>query len=95
MAPRRPTSQRKRQTWCKVSMKKAIEDVRNKKMGSLKASKLYKVPRTTLQRLAAKVDLPVDVAIHAKLGRKATLPEELEKQLVQYVLAMETRLFIK
>lgn len=93
MAPRRPISERKRQIWCKESMRKAIEDVRRKKMGSLKASKLYKVPRTTLRRLAAKVDLSAEVATCSKLGRKPTLPEELEKQLVQYVLAMEAKFF--
>lgn len=93
MAPRKPIPQRQRQTWCKESMRKAIEDVRNKKMGSLKASKLYKVPRTTLRRLAAKVDVSTEEATCAKLGRKPTLPQELEKQLVQYVLTMEAKLF--
>lgn len=93
MAPRKPVSERKRQTWCKESMRKAIVDVRSKKMGSLKASKFYKVPRTTLRRLAAKVDLSAEVATCSKLGRKPTLPGELEKQLVQYVLAMEAKLF--
>ncbi|CAG4997769.1 unnamed protein product [Parnassius apollo] len=93
MAPRKPILQRQRQTWCKESMKKAIEDLRNKKMGSLKASKLYKVPRTTLRRLAAKVDLSAEEATCTKLERKATLPQELEKQLVQYVLTMEAKLF--
>lgn len=43
--------------------------------------------------MAPKVDLPADVATPAKLGRKSIFRQELEKQLVQYVLAMEAKLF--
>lgn len=74
-------------------MKKAIEDIRYKKIGSVKASKLYKVLRTTVRRLAALVNLPANIATHSKLGRKPTLSEELHIQLVQYVLAMEAKFF--
>lgn len=38
-------------------MEKAIEHIRKKKIGSLKASTLYKVPRTTFKPLVAKVNL--------------------------------------
>lgn len=93
MAPRKPISERKRQTWCKILMSQAIKAVRNKKMGTLKAAKLYKVPRTTLRRLAAKTELPPKVASAAKLGRRPVLPAELEKKLVEYVLTMEAKLF--
>lgn len=39
-----------RQTWSEVNMKSAILAVRNKKMGSLKASKQFNVPQATLRR---------------------------------------------
>lgn len=63
-------------------------------MDSLKASKLYKVPRTILRRLTDKVDLPAYVATHVKLRRKLTLPLELEIQLVPCMLGKEAKLFI-
>lgn len=74
-------------------MARSIEDVRNKKMGTLKASKLHKVLRTTLRRLAAQRELPADIVVCAKLGRRPTLPDELEKQLVKYMLAMGAKFF--
>lgn len=40
--------------------------------------------------MAAKVDLPTDVTTHANLGRKATLPLKVEKQLL---LTMDAKLF--
>lgn len=67
--------------------------MRNNKKGSLKASKLYKVPRTSLRRLAGKTELSAAIASGAKLGRKPTISVELEKQLVAYVLTMEDKLF--
>lgn len=43
--------------------------------------------------MAAKVGASAEVVTYAKLGRKPTLPQELEKQLLQYVLTMEAKLF--
>lgn len=42
MFPIKRVCQRKRQMWLKISMRKAIEDGRSKKMRSLKASKLLR-----------------------------------------------------
>lgn len=74
-------------------MKEAICAIKEKKMGYLKAAKHYKVPKTTLRRLVAKKDLPLDLVTSAKLGRKPVLPTELEKSLVDYVLTMEAKFF--
>lgn len=58
-------------------------------MGYLKASKTYGVPKTTLIRLCQKKDMPLQEITNMKLGRKATLPTELENDLADYVLRME------
>lgn len=80
---------KKRQTWNQEAMKNAIIAVREKNMGYLKAAKSINVPKTTLIRLSKKNHLPLDRLTAIKLGRKAILPENLENDLVIYVLAME------
>lgn len=62
-------------------------------MASLTASKMNKVPPTTLRCLEAKTELSTDVMSCAKLGRRPTKPDDLERQLVNYGLAMEAKLF--
>ena len=47
----------KRKQWKEEDMIKAIEAVRSNNMGTLKASKMYSVPRTTLQTLSKKLIL--------------------------------------
>lgn len=74
-------------------MKKAIIAVREKQMGTLKASKTFNVPRGTLQRLSRETDKPLSAVVGKKLGRKPILGEELEAQLVSYLLQMEQRFF--
>lgn len=46
-----PKIKSKRKTWDKKCMIDAVEMVRAKKMGLKKAVKMFKVPKTTLQRL--------------------------------------------
>ncbi|PSN56006.1 hypothetical protein C0J52_13718 [Blattella germanica] len=82
----------KRKQWDPENMSKAISDVRNKKMGYLKASKLYNVPHTTLRRLI-KSKLPLKDAVSQKLGRKVVLGSKLEEELVSYLLVMEKQFF--
>lgn len=45
------------QSWNAVSMKKAIESVKNKKMSYNKAAKYFNVPRTTLIRRVRDVNI--------------------------------------
>ena len=54
-------SPRVRKQWDESAMQKAIQNVREKKMGFLKAAKTFRVPRATLFRLV-KSDLPADQA---------------------------------
>lgn len=82
----------KRKVWEEQNMIAAIEDVRNKKMGYLKAAKIYSVPRTTLFNLVASNQTPQE-AVLRKLGRKPILSSELEEHLVQYLLVMESKFF--
>lgn len=89
MAPTQ--SKEPRKTWDKEQMIKAIKMVREKKMGTLKAAKFFKVPRTTLQRLSLKTELSPEEAAATTLGRKTTLGTQLENVLVEYILALESK----
>lgn len=75
-----------RHSWSKEDMAKAIESIKEKKMGWLKASRTFNVPQATLRRHFEKVP--------ANLGRfKPTFEAEIEQQLVQHILHFEERFF--
>lgn len=78
-----------RQTWDKDAMANAIKAIRDKQMGFLKASKTYGVPKTTLIRLSKMEDQSLSDVTNHKLGRKSTLPSELEAELCDYILEIE------
>ena len=88
-----------RQSWLEKDMELAIKAVRGtiegvERIGYLiKASQLYKVPRSTLERINKNSN---KIAIGARkfLGnRKSVLPEEVERKLANYVKTMEEKLF--
>lgn len=81
----------KRKTWDEEKMAQAIKFVREKKMGYLKAAQHFQVPRTTLFRLCQKDEQSPEVAAATTLGRKTILGSELEHQLVEYILIMESK----
>jgi uncharacterized protein YraI len=81
----------KRKTWDEEKMAQAIKIVREKKMGYLKAAQHFQVPRTTLFRLCQKDEQSPEVAAATTLGRKTILGSELERQLVEYILIMESK----
>ncbi|XP_072392481.1 uncharacterized protein [Diabrotica undecimpunctata] len=75
-------------------MTKAIDAVRNKKMGWKKASKYFNVPKTTLMRLSKdKYGTPIEAA-QIKRGRPTILGKNLEDELVQYCCAIEASFFV-
>lgn len=82
-----------RQTWSEESMQKAIEAVRNKEMGWLVASKIFGIPQATLRRHA--LGSNKTLGSNSKgLGRwKPTFPPNVEKELVQHIKFLESRLF--
>ena len=73
----------KRKAWDKEAMIRAVTCVRNGEMGYLKASKLFEVPKRSLERYVKdKTCTPVElVGIH--LGRRSVLSSQLEDELVQ------------
>lgn len=69
-------------------MTAAMECIKNNEMGWLKASKIFNVPQATLRRRFKAGNSK------KKLGRfENTFSPELEKQLVDHILMLESRLF--
>lgn len=87
------TPKNKRKNWDKADMEKAILAVRENRMGTLKAAKTFNVPRTTLQTLSKKTDVSPSKLVSVKIGRKTVLGEDLERELVAYLLQMEESFF--
>ncbi|CAH2006682.1 unnamed protein product [Acanthoscelides obtectus] len=81
---------KKRKQWNAEAMKRAVEAVKTKEMGTLKASKAFGVPKSTLIDYVISKK-PDDTLLAIKLGRKPTLTNELEESLVEYALEMERR----
>lgn len=73
-------------------MKKAILCCRKGEMGFQKASKLYKVPKTTLVRYVRIEKLPSEV-VETKMGRSSILPPQLEESLAKHCEDMERKYF--
>lgn len=74
-------------------MQKAIDAVENKRMGWLLASKTYGVPQATLRRHALRLNKTLEPNSKG-LGRfKLTFPLDVERQLVEHLKLLETRLF--
>jgi len=67
-------------------MKVAIEDIRNKEMGSYKASTVFNVPQTKLRRYVKDQQKSSSETVKAKLGRKQVLPCEAKNDLAEYCL---------
>jgi hypothetical protein len=72
-------------------MKAAIEAIRNKEMGSYKASRVFNVPQTTLQRYVNGWQKSSSETAKTKLGRKQVLPCEVENALSEHCLLMERK----
>lgn len=86
-----------RQSWNEDSMRQAVEEVLEGKMGYLKASNMYGVPRTTIEARVRKIKQGVlqrEDSGKKGLGRhKPVFSATQEKELVEYILSMEARLF--
>ena len=80
-----------RKKWDPERMNKAIEAIRNKEMGSYKASRVFNVPQTTLLRCVKDRQKSSSVTIKTKLGRKQVLPCEAENDLTEHCLVMERK----
>lgn len=91
MAPAHSKPSRKK--WDPDAMMKAVEAVRKKEMGYLKASKIFRVPRSTLENYVNHKSKDAETLCHTKLGRRPVLPETMENDLVDYCLMMEEKFY--
>lgn len=82
----------KRKTWDPVTMKGAIVAVRSGEMGYLLASKIFGVPKGTLEKYVKNEKTPEEL-MEMRSGRKPVLPSELENLLVKYCMQMDERYF--
>lgn len=82
-----------RGSWKEENMAQALQAVAEKRMGWLMASKHFQVPQATLRRRAMNKN-KIALGTKKHLGRhETTLNEDLEKALVQHILALEARFF--
>jgi len=72
-------------------MKAAIETLRNKEMGSYKASRIFNGPQTKLQRYVKDRQKNSSEAIKTEMGRKRVLLCEAEHNLAEHSLLMERK----
>jgi hypothetical protein len=82
-----------RKKWYPEGMNAAIESMRNKGMGSYKASRVFNIPPTKLERCVKDREKSSNEAIKTKLGRKQVLPCETEKDLAEQRFVVERKVF--
>jgi len=75
-----------RTKWDPERMEAAFEAIRNKEMGSCKASRVFNVPQTTLEHYVKDRQKSSSETVKRKLGRKQVLPCEAENDLAEHSL---------
>uniref|UniRef100_A0A8D8VHG1 HTH CENPB-type domain-containing protein n=1 Tax=Cacopsylla melanoneura TaxID=428564 RepID=A0A8D8VHG1_9HEMI len=80
-----------RKKWKKEDMVNAVRAMRLRQMGSFKASKVFNVPQTTLERYAKRMSVDEDAVVHTKTGRKPYLSAELEQELADQCSLLERK----
>lgn len=83
---------KKHKTWNGDNMIQAVNAVRNKQMGYLQASKVFGIPKGTVERYANSNKTPEEL-VEVSVGRKPVFSSNLEDELIQYALAMEELFF--
>jgi len=63
-----------RKKWDPERMKAAIEAIRNKEMGSYRASRVFNVPQTALEHYVKEWQKSIGETVKTELGRKQVLP---------------------
>lgn len=91
--PRNYSRKTDRQDWDKTSMEKAIEAVKNNEMGWLLASKVFKVPQSTLRRHALKQNKVLAPTTKGMGRYRSVFTYEMERELVEHIKLLETRFF--
>lgn len=82
-----------RKQWNPDRMKAAVKSVKNKEMGSFKASRIFNVPQTTLERYV-KICYDEEGSTGPRsIGRQPTLAKHVEEDLAKYCTLMENRFY--
>ncbi|KAG8308552.1 hypothetical protein J6590_107024 [Homalodisca vitripennis] len=81
-----------RKKWKKEDMLKAVNAVKSKDMGYLKASKTFNVPRSTLENYVNHPTKTIEDLVSVPLGRRPVLGT-LEAELVTYCKTMDGRFY--
>jgi hypothetical protein len=79
--------------WNHERTKAAFEAMRNKEMGSCKASRVFNVSQNKIDRYIKDRQKSSSEAIRTKLGRKQVLPCETENDLAEHCLLVERKFF--
>ena len=82
-----------RQSWSEPVMSEAIRAVKEGRMGYLKASKTFCVPKTTLIRRVKDTNKLAKGALKFLGNKSSLLPKAVENELYSYILKMEESLF--
>lgn len=82
----------KRKTWDHTAMIQAVNAVRRKEMGYLRAAKRFGVPKGTLERYVKK-DVRAEDLVQVGMGRRPALPIDLEAELASYCKEMDRRFY--
>jgi transposase-like protein len=79
--------------WSEENMKRAIQDVLDRKMSERAAAERYEVPRTSLQDHVKAVTQGQQIILKPILGRfQQTFTPECERRLCQHVIELDNRL---
>ncbi|KAL3288316.1 hypothetical protein HHI36_002764 [Cryptolaemus montrouzieri] len=82
----------KRKTWDHAAMIQAVNAVRRKEIGYLRAAKQFGVPKGTLERYVKK-DVRAEDLVQVRMGRRPALPIDLEAELESYCKEMDRRFY--
>jgi hypothetical protein len=75
-------------------MKAAIKAIRNREMGSYKASRVFNVPQTTLERYVKDQQKSSSETVKTKLSRKQILRCGAENDLAEHCLLIKKKRFL-
>jgi len=79
--------------WNPERNKAAIKAIRNKGMGSYKATRVFNVPHTTLEHYIKDQQKSSSETVETKLGRRQVLSCEAENDVAEHCLLMERKFF--
>jgi len=79
--------------WDPERIKAALKAIRNREMGSYKASRFFNVPQTTLERYVKDQQKSSSETVKTKLGMKQVPRCEAENDLAEYCLLIEKKVF--